>query len=85
MSQKTSSIQTINISEFKTKCLRLLDETGRTGKEYVIAKKGIPVAYVTSIKKNKCKTRRGSLKGLASIHGDIVHFDTSSDWDVLKS
>ncbi len=76
--------QEINISEFKTHCLRLLDETGSKGKEYVITRNGVPLAKVIPFKKQKRATRRGSLKGLIKIHGDIVHFDTSEDWEALK-
>ena len=85
MMKKSAAIEQINISEFKARCLRLLDETGRKGKEYLIARKGIPLAYVIPAGKKKKGIRRGSLKGLAEIHGDIVHCDTSSDWDVLKT
>ncbi len=74
----------LNISEFKAKCLRLLEETKQKGKEYIITKKGVPVARVVPIQKKILKTRRGSLKGLAEIKGDIVHFDTSIDWNALK-
>lgn len=74
----------LNISEFKAKCLRLLDQTRQKGKEYTIVRRGIPIARVVPLKKRAMATRRGSLKGLAEIRGDIVHVDTSSEWDVLK-
>lgn len=73
----------LQISEFKTHCLRLLAETERKGKEYIITKNGTPIAKVIPIKKVK-KIRLGCLKGLAEIHGDIVHFDTSDLWEALK-
>ena len=75
--------KTIAASEFKAKCLRLLDETWRKGREYTITKKGQPIARVLPIHK-KQGTLRGSLKGLAEIKGDIVHFDTSEDWEALQ-
>lgn len=78
------SDQYIPISEFKAKCLKLLDETGQKGREYTITKKGEPIAKVIPIKKRATGTRRGSLKGMIEIHGDIVNFDTSEDWEVLK-
>ena len=73
----------INVSEFKAKCLKLLEETRQKGREYTITKKGEPIARVVPIHKGE-GFLRGSLKGLAKIHGDIVHFDTSDDWEVLK-
>lgn len=71
------------VTEFKAKCLNLLDKTAKQGMEYTITKRGEPIAKVTPIKKAK-KTRLGCLKGLAEIHGDIVHFDTSDMWEALK-
>ncbi len=77
--------QEISISEFKAQCLRLLSETGKKGKEYIITRKGTPLAKVIPIKKKNKAVRRGSLKGLATFEGDIVHVDTSGDWDALHS
>lgn len=39
-------MQTVTATEFKAKCLRLLDEVNRTGGELVISKRGKPVARV---------------------------------------
>ncbi len=83
MMKKAIPVQQLNISEFKAKCLRLLDETGKRGVEYTITKKGQPIARVVPIR-TRFGSLRGSLKGLAEIKGDIVHFDTSEDWEVLK-
>ncbi|MEI8038481.1 MAG: type II toxin-antitoxin system Phd/YefM family antitoxin [Verrucomicrobiota bacterium] len=39
---------TISATEFKAKCLHLLDEVQRTGQELVISKHGKPVARVVA-------------------------------------
>ncbi len=39
-------MQMVTATEFKAKCLRLLDEVNRTGEELVISKHGKPVARV---------------------------------------
>lgn len=39
-------MQMVTATEFKAKCLRLLDEVNRTGEELVISKRGKPVARV---------------------------------------
>jgi prevent-host-death family protein len=83
--KKQGDTDTIPISEFKAKCLKLLDETGVKGRQYTITKKGEPIAKVVPIKKRAAGTRRGSLQGMIQILGDIVNFDTSEDWEVLKS
>lgn len=73
----------LNISEFKAKALSYLEDTRSKGKTYVITKKGIPIAQVIPISTGH-KLFADSLKGLVEIQGDIVHFDTSADWEVLK-
>lgn len=84
MKQKSHD-NVIPISEFKAKCLKLLDETGQKGREYTITKKGEPIAKVIPIKKNEQgKTLRGAWKGMAEIHGDIVNFNVADDWEAAK-
>lgn len=46
-------MKTISATEFKAKCLHLLDEVQRTGEELVISKRGKPVARVTAEKESK--------------------------------
>lgn len=73
----------INISEFKSKALSYLEDTRAKGKSYIITKKGIPIAQVTPMS-SRPRTLGDSLKGMVVVKGDIVHFDTSDDWDALK-
>ncbi len=67
-------------SEFKAKCLRLLDEVAEEGKTLIITKRGRPVARVVPTCPPK-RSLRGTWKGRVKIKGDIVHFDTSRDWE----
>jgi prevent-host-death family protein len=67
-------------SEFKAKCLALLDRVAQEGDTLVITKRGRPVAKVVPVSIPK-RPLRGSWKGMVRIKGDIVHFDTSSDWE----
>ena len=43
---EAQSMQTIKASEFKAKCLHLMDEVNQTGKEIVITKNGTPVSIL---------------------------------------
>ena len=70
---------TVTASEFKAKCLRLLDEV-EEGKTLVITKRGRKVARVSPISLPQ-RSLRGTWKGLVKIKGDIVHYDTSHDWE----
>ncbi len=69
----------VTASEFKAKCLRLLDEV-EEGETLVITKRGRKVAKVSPISPPK-RSLRGSWKGLVKITGDIVQCDTSKDWE----
>ena len=83
MNKKEGHARYLTVTEFKAKCLRLLEETRQKGNEYTITKNGVPLAKVIPIQKNTASLK-DSLKGLIQIKGDIVHFDTSDDWEVLK-
>lgn len=41
-----TGLMKITATQFKARCLRLLDEVGRTGEELIILKRGRPVARV---------------------------------------
>lgn len=70
---------TIAASEFKAKCLRLLDEVAE-GATLVITKHGKPVARVAPVSAST-QTLRGTWKGIVKIKGDIVNFNEADDWE----
>jgi prevent-host-death family protein len=69
---------TIAAGQFKAKCLALLDEVEQTRKEYVITKRGKPVARLVPTE-SKRQEFFGRLKGTVKIHGDI--FSTGERWE----
>jgi len=66
--------KSINASEFKARCLRVLDDVQATRTEVIITKRGKPVAKLIPIGSGRGSSR-GAWKGMAEIHGDIVHID----------
>ncbi len=46
-------MKTITATEFKSKCLQLLDEVQRSGQNLVISKRGKPVARVVAERESK--------------------------------
>ncbi len=68
------------VSEFKAKCLRLLGQVEENGDTLIITRRGRPIAKVVPASLPK-KSLRGSWKGIVKVEGDIVHFDTSQDWE----
>ena len=66
-----AATRTIKASEFKAKCLKLMDEVAESGEEIVITKHGRPVSKLTPFRE-KPKSLFGRGKGMIEIHGDIV-------------
>ena len=75
-------MQTIKASEFKAKCLAVMDEVARTGKPVVITKNGKPVAELVPHRAAK-KSPLGIWKGRVVIKGDIVS-PLDVEWEALK-
>ena len=63
--------RTIKASEFKAKCLKLMDEVAENGEEIVITKNGKPVAKLTAYRERP-KTLFGIDKDRLEILGDII-------------
>ena len=64
-------MKTVKASEFKAKCLRLMDEVEETGEPVVITKNGRPVAQLGPVVSRR-KTLAGLHKGQVRIVGDIT-------------
>jgi prevent-host-death family protein len=71
---------TLPVTEFKAKCLRLLNDVEKNGDRIVITKRGKPVARVERAAAEIPKLE-GSWKGKVKILEDIVNF-TDDPWDV---
>jgi prevent-host-death family protein len=74
--------QTVKASEFKAKCLALMDEVARTGKTVVITKNGKPVAELGPHQASR-PSPLGILKGRLIIKGDIIS-PLDVEWEALK-
>ena len=66
-----TGVRTIKASEFKAKCLKLMDEVAESGQEIVITKNGRPVSRLAPYRERP-KTFFGADKGKIKILGDIV-------------
>ena len=49
--RQTGTARTMKASEFRAKCLKLMDEVAETGQEIVITRNGRPVARLTPYRK----------------------------------
>ena len=75
--------EVIGVSEFKRRCLELLELTRQRGKEFVITKRGEPIARLTPIHR-RSKPLKGLMKNRMVIVGDIVHVDWSDEWEATR-
>ena len=64
-------MRTVKASEFKAKCLKIMDEVATTGEPVVVTKHGVPVAQLVAAVQ-KPEALFGSLEGSITILGDIV-------------
>ena len=76
----------VAISEFKAKCLGIMEEVRKTRKPIRVTRFGKPVAEVIPPSPEKPTGRRlGSMAGTAEILGDIVGPTGSlDDWDAWR-
>ena len=72
--------KTITASEFRAKCLTLLDEIAETGGDIVITKKGHPVSMPY---RENPKTLWGIDRGKFEILGDIIE-PIDVEWEADK-
>lgn len=73
---------TYKASEFKARCLKIMDEVEATGAPVVITKNGRPVAQLVPFG-NRLSTLAGAHKGQIEITGDITA-PLDLEWDAAK-
>ena len=70
-SSDTGGARVMKASEFKAKCLKLMDEVAASGEEIVITKRGRPVSRLMPYQ-DRPRSLFGVDKGRIEILGDIV-------------
>lgn len=78
-------MRNVPATEFKAKCLELMDRVAERRESYVITKRGRPVAKLVPVEPKPKDSIFGCLRGKATITGDIVGPAVPADaWEVLK-
>jgi antitoxin (DNA-binding transcriptional repressor) of toxin-antitoxin stability system len=82
-------MRTVAAGEFKAKCLAMIDEVKLTSERVVITKRGVPMAQLAPLdeaaKRPEKQSILGSLRGMATIHGDIVASEfTDEEWNQMS-
>ena len=81
----SGAMRAMKASEFKAKCLKLMDEIADSGEEIVITKRGRPVAKLAPLRETP-KGWFGRDREIIRIHGDLtepldVAWEAESDAD----
>jgi prevent-host-death family protein len=84
-----ASVKEVPISEFRTKCLALIESVRRTRQSLRVTRRGKPIVDIvptTAIRPVMDRAKwLGSMKGTAKILGDIVSPAIDKDeWEVLR-
>ncbi len=74
----------IPISEFKNKCIAILNTLDATKESLLITNRGRPLATVAAYRKPRRKKQLGTHAGLMQISCDLVEASSTDDWDMLK-
>ena len=78
-------MNTINASDFKARCLAILDRVHETGERMVILKRGRPVAELSPVTREGSLYPQAELEGTVIVVGDVVGSVLPEDhWDSLK-
>ena len=76
-------MQTIQVSEFKTKCLALMDKIAASGETLVVTKKGKSIVEMKPYSGKRVTSPFGLHPDL-EIHGDLLAPLEENLWEVLK-
>lgn len=76
--------QTVNVTEFKAKCLSLLEDINGRGGSITITKRGRPLAKVVPAPREPWKSLKGAWAGHFSVPDEVLMADTSELWDVVR-
>ena len=78
-------MKTIAASDFKARCLAILDDVARTGERILIVKRGKPVAQLGPATVGVGGFPQDAIRGLGEIVGDIISpIVDANDWDAER-
>lgn len=83
-SDRLVTMKTINASEFKAKCLAILDEVAASGEQVTILKHGQPVARLVPPLAITGRYPQRELAGTVEFLGDVIAPAVDADeWEAL--
>ena len=76
-------MKTMLVSEFKAKCIAALKEVHSSREPMIVTLRGKPIVTIQPFGELQPGKQLGGLKGKMAIHGDLVHIDSTGDWEML--
>ena len=77
-------MKTMLVSEFKAKCIAALKEVQHSREPMLVTLRGKPLVTIQPYGELPHGKQLGGLKGKMTIHIDLVHSESTDDWDMLK-
>ena len=78
-------MKTINSSDFKARCLSILDQCRPRGERVLILKRGRPIAELSPATRTAAEYPQMKLEGTVTVVGDIVGPAVpEDDWESLR-
>ena len=78
-------MRTLNASEFKARCLRILDEVAETGESVRILKRGREVARLVAPVRTDARFPQDTLRGTVHLVGDLTEPPVPCEqWDAVR-
>jgi len=74
----------VSATEFKAKCLALMDEIGRKGGTITVTKRGRPMATVGPVQKRRWPSSEGAWRGKVHIAQEQLTADMSDLWEAVR-
>ena len=81
MTIKGLIVMEIAASEFKAKCLKIMDHVNDSHEEVIVTKHGKPVVRIVSVSQSPSASLFGYMKNSVNIIGDIIK-PIDEVWDV---
>lgn len=76
--------QTLKASEFKARCLQVMDDVAASGERVVITKRNRPLVALVPAVEPPAGSPFGWHRGEVAILGDIIEPADANDWEALR-
>lgn len=78
-------MKSVAVTEFKARCLALLEDVARSGQPLLVTKRGKPFARVVPTSSARVRYPQETLRGTVSVRGDLMApVILPTDWNAVR-